>query len=74
VLRADGGSLDVKGTTFINVDEAKSKTYRLGRQAEKLVDELNKSGKKNMTKIVQGLKEAPLQLRSGENTILLKVF
>jgi hypothetical protein len=74
VLRADGGSLDVKGTTFINVNEATSKTYRLGRQAEKLVDDLNKSGKKNITKVIAGLKEAPLQLRSGENTILLKVF
>lgn len=74
VLRSDGDCLDVKGTTFINVDETKSKTYRLGRQAEKLVDELNKSSKKNIAKVVTNLKEASLQLRSGENTILLKVF
>jgi hypothetical protein len=71
--RSDGNSFDVSGSSFKNYDETTSKSYRLGRKPEKLIDEITKSGKRALGKILEKLKSTDLAARSNENTILLKV-
>lgn len=72
--REEGQSLDVSGSSFKNYDEAKSKSYRLGRKAEDIINEVTKAGKRALGKITEKLKETALQSRSNENTVLLKVI
>ena len=74
IRRSDGQSLDVSGSSFKNYDEAKSKSYRLGRKVEATIEEVTKAGKRALGKIAEKLKETTLQSRSNENTILLKVI
>ena len=71
--RSEGNSFDVSGSTFKNYDETASKSYRLGRKPEKLIEEISKAGKRTMSKILDKLKLTALQARSNENMILLKV-
>jgi hypothetical protein len=75
VLRCSPDSkFEVSGLSIKNFDYSKSKSYRLGRKAEDVVDSLNKAGKRALTKIVDNLKETELQTRSSEYTILMKVI
>lgn len=74
VLRRGDDAFDVSGTSFKNYDESKSKSYRLGRKFESIVEDLTKPGKRAIGKLVERLKETALQTRSGEHTILLKVL
>lgn len=66
-------SLDVKGTTIINFDQAKSKTYRIGRKTEEHVETALRGGKRAFSKMLDTLKTSTLQHRINENTILLRV-
>jgi hypothetical protein len=72
-IAVDRTGLDVKGTTIINCDESKSKTYRLGRKTSENIEIALRGGKRAFAKMLIGLKTANLQLRINENTILLKV-
>lgn len=74
IRKSDGQSLDVSGSSFKNYDEAKSKSYRLGRKFESTIEEITKAGKRALGKVVEKLTEIPLLSRSNENTILLKVL
>jgi hypothetical protein len=75
VLRCSPDSkFEVSGLSIKNFDYSKSKSYRLGRKAEEVVDTLNKAGKRALVKIVDNLKETELQTRSSEYTILMKVI
>lgn len=74
VLRRGDIAFNVSGTSFKNYDESKSKSYRLGRKFESIMEDLNKSSKKTLVKIIDKLKETNLQTRSGEHTIILKVL
>jgi hypothetical protein len=76
VFRAiDRGGLQVKGTSIINYDESTSLSKGTGRQAEIVLDKLQKSGKIVLRKLMEELKtDKPLQLRINENTVLLKVM
>jgi hypothetical protein len=71
--RSEGNSFDVSGSSFKNYDETASKSYRLGRKPEKLIEEISKAGKRALGKILDKLKPTALQARSNENMILLKV-
>lgn len=75
VLRAtEGSNLDVSGTSFKGYDEARSKSYRLGRKPERYLDAVSRDSKRNIARLVSDLKEAPLAQRSGENTVLVRAF
>jgi hypothetical protein len=63
----------VSGSSLKNYDETASKSYRLGRKPEKLIEEISKAGKRALGKILDKLKPTALQARSNENMILLKV-
>jgi hypothetical protein len=54
-------------------DEAKSKSYRLGRKTEEHLETALRGGKRAFAKMLGTLKECGLQHRINENTILLKV-
>jgi hypothetical protein len=69
---AERSTLDVKGTTMINYDEVKSKTYRVGRKTEQHVATALKGAKRAVSKMLEELKTATLQHRINENTILLR--
>jgi hypothetical protein len=69
---AEHSTLDVKGTTMINYDEVKSKTYRVGRKTEQHVATALKGAKRAVSKMLEELKTATLQHRINENTILLR--
>jgi len=69
----DRGGLGVKGTTMTGYDEAKSKSYRLGRKTEEHLETALRGGKRAFVKMLGTLKECGLQHRINENTILLKV-
>jgi len=71
--RSEGNSFDVSGSSFKNYEETTSKSYRLGRKPEKLIEEISKAGKRALGKILDKLKPTSLQARSNENMILLKV-
>lgn len=74
VFRAiDRGGLDIKRSSIVNFDEKTTVTKRTGRQAEKIVQSVLESGKVNLKKIMTDLKEAGLQDRINENTVLLRV-
>lgn len=65
--------LDVKGTTILNYDEEKSKSYRIGRKTEDHIETALRGGKRAFAKMINGLKTCTLQHRINDNTILLKV-
>jgi hypothetical protein len=69
----DRAGLGVKGTTMINYDEAKSKSYRIGRKTEECVETALRGGKRVFAKMLTSLKECNLQHRINENTILLRI-
>lgn len=64
--------LDVKGTSILNYDEEKSKTYRIGRNTEINIEMVFRSGRRAFLKNLEKLKIATFQQRINENTILLK--
>lgn len=75
VFRAlDRGGLDVKGASIDKYDEKTSTTRRTGRQAEKIVQGVLGAGKVALRKTMDDLKEAELQSRIGEHTVLLRVI
>jgi hypothetical protein len=69
----DRSGLNVKGTTILNYDEEKSKTYRIGRKTEENIEIALRGGKRAFTKMISTLITKTLQHRINENTILLKV-
>lgn len=74
VFRAiDRGGLDIKRSSIVNFDEKTTMTRRTGRQAEKIVQSVLSGGKVALRKLMDDLKEAGLQDRINENTILLRV-
>lgn len=74
VFRAiDRGGLDIKRSSIVNFDEKTTSTRRTGRQAEKIVQSILSGGKIILRKVMDDLKEAGLQDRINENTILLRV-
>lgn len=74
VLRSlDESGLKIKGTSIINYDESNSCTKRSGRKAEDQLSKVLKATKLSIGKILEPLKDAPLNYRLNENTILLKV-
>ena len=74
IFRAiDRGGLDVKRSNIVNYDEKATSTRRTGRQAEKLVKQVLDGGKVTLRKLMDELKEATLQDRINENTILLRI-
>jgi hypothetical protein len=74
VFRAiDRGGLDIKRSSIVNFDEKTTSTRRTGRQAEKIVQSVLSGGKVALRKVMDDLKEAGLQDRINENTILLRV-
>jgi hypothetical protein len=75
VFRAiDRGGLDIKRSSIVNFDEKTTMTRRTGRQAEKIVQSVLSGGKVALRKVMDDLKEATLQDRINENTILLRVI
>jgi hypothetical protein len=70
---AERSTLDVKGTTIINYNEATSKTYRVGRKTEQHIATALKGAKRAVSKMLEELKTVGLQHRINENTILLRV-
>jgi len=64
--------LDVKGTTILNYDEDKSKTYRIAKNTEINIEMVFRSGRRAFLKNLEKLKTATLQHRINENTVLLK--
>jgi hypothetical protein len=69
---AERSTLDVKGTTIINYNEATSKTYRVGRKTEQHIATALKGAKRAVSKMLEELKTVGLQHRINENTILLR--
>jgi hypothetical protein len=69
----DRSGLSVKGTTITNYDEGKTKSYRIGRKTEEHVETALRGGKRAFSKMLDSLKECPLQHRINENTILLRI-
>lgn len=69
----DRAGLGVKGTTIVNYDETKSKSYRIGRKTEEHVDTALRGGKRVYNKMLESLKTCTLQHRINENTILLRI-
>lgn len=76
VLRAkDRAGLSVKGTSIVNYDEGNSRSKGLGRSSSKIIDSIREAGKRVLSKTMNELKtDKPLQYRSNENTIILKVI
>jgi len=72
-IAAERSSLDVKGTTIINYDEGKSKTYRVGRKTEEHVATALRGGKRALNAMLESLNTCNLQHRINENTILLRI-
>lgn len=72
-VAADRAGLDVKGTTILNYDEEKSKSYRIGRKTEEHIETALRGGKRAFAKMIGSLKTCTLQHRINKNTILLKV-
>lgn len=72
-VAVDKSGLDVKGTTILNYDEEKSKSYRIGRNTEAHIETALRGGKRAFAKMIASLKTCTLQHRVNENTILLKV-
>lgn len=72
-VAVDKSGLDVKGTTILNYDEEKSKSYRIGRNTEAHIETALRGGKRAFAKMIASLKTCTLQHRINENTILLKV-
>jgi len=71
----DRGGLDVKGTSIIKYNEATSFTKRTGYKTEEYVKKVSEGGKIVLRKIGDELKkDAPLQTRINQNTILLRVL
>lgn len=70
----DGSTLDIKGTTIVGYDDQLSGTYRLGRKTENQLQTVLNSTKRSLPKLLATLKSTTLQHRSGETTLLLKVF
>jgi hypothetical protein len=64
--------LDIKGTTILNYDEDKSKTYRITKNTEINIEMVFRSGRRAFLKNLEKLKTATLQHRINENTVLLK--
>jgi hypothetical protein len=74
VFRAiDRGGLDIKRSSIVNFDEKTTMTRRTGRQGEKIVQSVLSGGKIILRKVMDDLKEATLQDRINENTILLRI-
>ncbi len=69
----DRSGLSVKGTTILNYDEEKSKTYRIGRKTEESIEIALRGGKRAFSKMISLLKTKTMQHRINENTILLRV-
>jgi hypothetical protein len=74
LVSLDRAGIDVKGTTFQNVDENESKSFRVARKAEASIKTVLNGGKREINKMIGDLKSCALQQRSNENTILLKVI
>lgn len=75
IFRAlDRGGLKVKGTSITGYDEATSFSYKTGRKTAAIVDQVNKSTKAGVKKVVESLKTNTFNPRINENTILLKVI
>jgi hypothetical protein len=76
VYRAEshGGQLDVERSKVTGFNRNDSHTYRLGRKASALIDAALNGSRAGLKKVITGLKEAPLQERVNENTILLRRF
>lgn len=75
VFRAQshGGQLDVARCKITGFDKNNSQSYRLGRKAESIIDQVIKSSKAGLKKITSDLKTANLQERINEHTILLRI-
>jgi hypothetical protein len=69
----DRAGLGVKGTTIVNYDETKSKSYRIGRKTEEHIEIALRGGKRAYNKMLEALKTCTLQHRINENTILLRI-
>jgi len=69
----DRAGLGVKGTTIVNYDETKSKSYRIGRKTEEHIEIALRGGKRAYNKMLEALKTCTLQHRINENTILLGI-
>jgi hypothetical protein len=76
VLRAaDDSGIQVKGTTFTNVNNEASLSRSAGRKANDVVARVVASGKVALRKIMDEIKTfAPLATRTNENTILLRAL
>lgn len=76
VFRAiDRGGLQINRSSIVGYDEKTSMSKGTGRQAEIVLDKLQKSGRIVLKKMMEELKtDKPLQLRINENTILMKVI
>jgi hypothetical protein len=72
-VAAERSSLDVKGTTIVNYDEVKSKSYRVGRKTEEHVETALRGGKRAFAKMLDTLKTCAIQHRINENTILVRI-
>lgn len=68
--------LDIKGTTFLNVDEKSSSTKGTGHNTKNIVSSLLSGTKVHMNKVFSSLKSGkkPLLTRSNENTIILRII
>lgn len=74
VFRAlDRGGLQVKGTAIIGYDESTSMSKRTGHKAEEHVKRVLNSGKLQLRKVTDGLKDAAFTNRITEHVILLRV-
>jgi hypothetical protein len=72
----DRGGIDIKGSTFKNVDEKSSMTKKVGRKTKETIDFILKCSKPQCRKILEKVTAKPgkLQLRSNANIILLRFF
>lgn len=72
----DRGGIDIKGQTFLNVDESTSITKRVGRKTQQVLDGICHKSKpqcKNLLKDIKA-KDMKLQTRSNATTVILRVF
>lgn len=69
----DRGGLNVNRTSITNLDETKSKSYRIGRKAVENVEIVLRGGKRAYSKMLDSLTPSTLQQRINENTILLRI-
>jgi len=77
VLNAlDRGGIDIKGQSFINIDEKTSFMKKLSpKQAEEIVKAISSGGKRAAAKAFDSIeKTRPPQLRSNDVTLILGVF